>query len=916
MRFISFSVEEFGKLKEWQSPPLDRRPVVVYGPNEAGKSTLFHLLSTLLYGFYPANREQFPYTPWDAGVPSGQGEICLKDGSRVKVYRRLRSQPEGQLIRDEVREELRNRTVPFAGHIPRLLFQDLYALSLDKLCFPKARLWAELQDFLAGGSAVTFMRPLSEVARELEKEADSLWRTDRRGNPRDRQLGRELRDWQKKRRSAREREDKIRSLVKKREQLQQELSDLEESHLQLKTFLYRSKRLAPIKRKMDRIKELYEFGGDLHQYEEVPADPLNYDLSLAEEIQKLEEKLESLQREMKAKANICKAFAHKDGPLEAYMQQAKQLLREAGPWSAAEDRYKLLEGKIQELEKSLFLSAKEVFTQQWVTEWETPVSEISLRELRLRLSHWREAHQSWERAKSHVAAQRAQGISKGKAVISPLSIALLGVGLAILLVGKLRSIRSVQGLGGGILVLAGAEVWAWYRRRQEWSRWREELSWAMDKAAEEERIQRNKWQEARQKVKGVFAALPLASVWLEHPTEDLIGEIKDLQTLLGDLDRFRGEKAVLKKELAKNLEELSCLARKCQLGGEFTRSIPELLVRLEIKVTDFFQEKEAAEIAAHRLAELEDEKAQLVGDLTRLQEEREKLQGILRELGTGHWEEGARLLGRRRQALAEATILEKDLSREEPDLDSLAAEITAAMAAGEDWLFTDQEIVRVENEVAELWEEIAAKQKEIVALDKDLELYSGEITLDYIEGKIQALEDERRQIWVKRDRLMLLRNLLLEAERRFREKHQPDVLRRGGEYLKEITGGHYQGLFLTEEEGNKHLYLQQQDRTYPVQVTEATSRGTLDQVYFSLRLALIDHLDAHQTRLPLYLDEVLVNWDKERREGGLAVIAAISKIRQVFIFTCHRWLLVEMREKLGAQVIDLTQSSKVEEKIN
>lgn len=88
MRFSRFTVENFGCIQEWRSPKLGTDPVVFYGPNEAGKSTLFHLLSTLLYGYHPANREQFPYTPRDGGMPAGHASIYLADGTKVDIYRR------------------------------------------------------------------------------------------------------------------------------------------------------------------------------------------------------------------------------------------------------------------------------------------------------------------------------------------------------------------------------------------------------------------------------------------------------------------------------------------------------------------------------------------------------------------------------------------------------------------------------------------------------------------------------------------------------------------------------------------------------------------------------------------------------------------------------------------------------------
>jgi len=35
-----------------------------YGENESGKTTLFNLIKSLVYGFYPANCEANPYSSW------------------------------------------------------------------------------------------------------------------------------------------------------------------------------------------------------------------------------------------------------------------------------------------------------------------------------------------------------------------------------------------------------------------------------------------------------------------------------------------------------------------------------------------------------------------------------------------------------------------------------------------------------------------------------------------------------------------------------------------------------------------------------------------------------------------------------------------------------------------------------------
>ena len=63
MRFESLKIGRFGTLRDLDSgaeslPNL----VAVLGPNEAGKSTLFRALTSILYGFSPAQKDRHPYS--------------------------------------------------------------------------------------------------------------------------------------------------------------------------------------------------------------------------------------------------------------------------------------------------------------------------------------------------------------------------------------------------------------------------------------------------------------------------------------------------------------------------------------------------------------------------------------------------------------------------------------------------------------------------------------------------------------------------------------------------------------------------------------------------------------------------------------------------------------------------------------
>ena len=78
-------------------------------------------------------------------------------------------------------------------------------------------------------------------------------------------------------------------------------------------------------------------------------------------------------------------------------------------------------------------------------------------------------------------------------------------------------------------------------------------------------------------------------------------------------------------------------------------------------------------------------------------------------------------------------------------------------------------------------------------------------------------------------------------------------------------------------------------RSMPVEVL---SRGTREQLFLSLRLALANCYARRRAPLPLVLDDVLVNFDAERAKAAAAVLRDFAAAgHQLLIFTCHEHIL-------------------------
>ena len=62
------------------------------------------------------------------------------------------------------------------------------------------------------------------------------------------------------------------------------------------------------------------------------------------------------------------------------------------------------------------------------------------------------------------------------------------------------------------------------------------------------------------------------------------------------------------------------------------------------------------------------------------------------------------------------------------------------------------------------------------------------------------------------------------------------------------------------------------------------SDGTIDQLYFALRLAVAEELTPDA---PLILDDAFVRFDDQRLKQAMEVIKEIAGEKQILLFTCQ-----------------------------
>ncbi len=92
--------------------------------------------------------------------------------------------------------------------------------------------------------------------------------------------------------------------------------------------------------------------------------------------------------------------------------------------------------------------------------------------------------------------------------------------------------------------------------------------------------------------------------------------------------------------------------------------------------------------------------------------------------------------------------------------------------------------------------------------------------------------------------------------------------------------------------------------TSELRPAEILSRGTQDQIYFSVRFGILDLLGNEQEPSPCLLDEPFVAYDHDRMCAAFRILEQEAARRQLILFTCREDVRIQAVQH-GAHVISL-----------
>ncbi len=155
--------------------------------------------------------------------------------------------------------------------------------------------------------------------------------------------------------------------------------------------------------------------------------------------------------------------------------------------------------------------------------------------------------------------------------------------------------------------------------------------------------------------------------------------------------------------------------------------------------------------------------------------------------------------------------------------------------------------------------------------------------LSWIEEQRALLSERLAEAKAYYQALITAQRVLDEAFTEMENFFAPQVNEKAGEYLEKLTGGVYSTLHVDRSFGIDVAA----DGTYSFHKADFFSGGTVDQIYFALRLAIADLIFTSDDKMPLLLDDSFVQYDDKRAKAGLALLGELASQRQIIFFTCH-----------------------------
>jgi Uncharacterized conserved protein len=920
MKITTVEINRFGRFEKCRMTLPDTPLVIIYGQNEAGKSTIMQFILNTLFG-YPARND---IKKWLDGADESQigGSLLFNgnDGANYRLERFFAQNSAPVLLKNGI--EKGDPDVMLRG-IDRMLYQDVFCFDLDGLNGIEKKKPSELNHLLLG-AGMTGSRDLTSLEQYLDKKTRAIFKKSGK-NPALNQLfgqletsSASLSEWSRKMDSYRELRHRTASDKENIEALEEEKRKTQDQYREWSVFTAVSPLLIGYRAMNEEIAALNgtkDFPGNGRSRFEEMRKEIN---DSNKEAAGLEEQIHILDQSIAANP-VREPWLKAEGDLTAWFRSAVRdeqdrkeaerlghdrdsaqtqlngLLRRLGPeWT---------EDTVRKASVGLpFVHQLETETGEWksrVSEHKEAENELVMQQklmeqLKMKMNPSRHEKADEPDRTGRRDALTHQKQNRRNPIFLPLLSMVMTLALAVLSAYffTLPAALPVLLAGGALTMLLLREAAVFqngnkrmsrtepdHRREAEINLIREQLADTASACREKAAMLEQLTAEQEKQKKKVDALLRssgypgCAIEWADEAVrtagnarayQDKIDEMtQTLESLQGNHHRFLAERARLAGLLDLPDGDPDYIERRFRKEKENDR------IRQELKgKRDVYLKQRAIKISK----------------LNQLNKERTAL---LHQAGTDspdiflekadQAERRAKLTDARDQRwiqMLEQSGGEEKLSRFSELLDE------GSWTGLTDDTFKNR-LGDLDRKIRTAREGLQKDQSELSKLEEN---NSYREALDNHQQLLTEANARAREWMIYRTAQWAIQT----AKDRYRNQKLPRILHDAALCFERITSGTYVSLEVDPSEG--FIAGRNDGRHFRA---EQLSRGTTEQLYLSLRLALADQVGPEE-KLPIIIDDGLVNFDHVRAGKVFEILKETAAGRQIILFTCHEAFLREM----------------------
>ena len=856
MKLLKAEITEFGKYRQF-SFDFTAGNQLIFGANEAGKSTLYHFIKAMLFGFPKKQKRKRDYETNHAYY-GGALEIEI-DGEvlRIERMKHLNKGKATVIIGDEIFPEsyLQKRLAPLDSQ----LFEQVFTFDQEQLQqitqLDEKHLQSALLSLGITGSQQLFLQ-----AEQEEKERNKIFTSRGRVLP----LNQKLAEYQAL-------QANIYTLAEKQKELaaqSQQLQSLKNAQKDLqKQWLSLQKQAQQIKQQQTHF-SLFEEYQSLQQKDLQLADAADVQVlqqfmqqsqQLSQDIQVLESRVSQLEQKQLSKRYLF-YLDHEE--------QISQLLQSEGTLYQDIQAHKQITQQLAQLPDNT--KVQETVSQEFVAQYTQIQSQLAT--LTSQLTHAQHAQQVAEEKLNQFEQQHPELFAQTKAPTSPKPLIITGM------VGVLLSLLLMKfsPLFGGLvfvstILLVGLLYVRVYRAsdnepiKQQWRLYLQDLdekNQAYQNLLEEQGTMQEKFQALR-------SQLPLDLQHLDHVS--FIQELAKRDQAAQISKNAQQQRQTLRAKLAQLDQNMAQFRQTADFLYEWL-PIAHLTIAEQLgQIRQFKEEMQQEKIAraAHPVTQI----------MEQISQKRQAQQDLLKQNQT--------LLAKYQiQQVSDLPLWFRQMQerasqvKRKTELAQMLKDLYPDAMTKEQLANQEQQILSQETQLQVQQDQNLTQIKQIeVSLAqqmKDLtlpELYQKE---EQLKAEIQELIYEWSVHFVIGKQLQFMADQLSESQ-------LPLLFEQAGNFMQILTNQRYDKIQMKENE----LFVNQQS-IYQL------STGTKDQLIMALRFA---YLTMQQKNIsPVVIDDGWLHYDSQRKRSLAQLLAEFAKDYQVICLSSDREMVSYYQE--------------------